>query len=72
MPLKKDLTVLTVSVCEKKKEMKMFDQTIVATYFFTGSFHTWIFIKYFYATEAEDYINFLRMDAVIYYKIKLI
>ena len=52
--------------------MKMLDQTIVATSFFTGSFHTWIFIKYFYATEAEDYKNFLRMDAVIYYKIKLI
>ena len=29
MPLKKDLTVLTVSFCEKRKEMKMLDQTIV-------------------------------------------
>ena len=72
MPLKKDLTVLTVSFCEKRKEMKMLDQTIVTTSFFTGSFHTWIFIKYFYATEIEDYKNFLRMDSVIYYEIKLI
>ena len=72
MTLKKDLTVLTVSFCEKRKEMKMLDQTIVTTSFFTGSFHTWIFIKYFYATETEDYKNFLRMDSVIYYEIKLI
>ena len=75
MPLKKDLTVLTVSFCEKRKEMKMLDQTnetIVATFFFTGSFHTWIFIKYFYATETEDYKNVLRIDSIIYYKIKLI
>ena len=71
MPLKKDLTVLTVSV-KKRKEMKMLDQTIVTTSFFTGSFHTWIFIKYFYATETEDYKNFFRMDSVIYYEIKLI
>ena len=34
MPLKKDLTVLTVSLCEKRKEMKMLDQTIVASYLF--------------------------------------
>ena len=34
MPLKKDLTVLTVSFCETRKEMKMLDQTIVATSFF--------------------------------------
>ena len=27
---KNDLTVLTVSFCEKRKEMKMLDQTIVA------------------------------------------
>ena len=73
MPLKKDLTVLTISFCEKGKEMKMLDQTIiVTTSFFTGSFHTWIFIKYFYATETENYKNFLRMDSVIYYEIKLI
>ena len=70
MPLKKDLTVLTVSFCEKRKEMKMLDQTIVTIYlFFTGSFHTWIFIKYFYATETEDFKNLLRMDSVIYYEI---
>ena len=69
MPLKKDLTVLTVSFCEKMKEMKMLDQTIVATSLFTGSFYTWIFIKYFYTTETEDYKNFLRMDSVIYYEI---
>ena len=69
MPLKKDLTALTVSFCEKMKEMKMLDQTIVATSLFTGSFHTWIFIKYFYTTETEDYKNFLRMDSVIYYEI---
>ena len=50
----------------------MLDQTIVTTSFFMGSFHTWIFIKYFYATEIEDYKNFLRMDSVIYYEIKLI
>ena len=37
--------------------------------FFMGSFHTWIFSKYFYATETEDYKNFLRMDSVIYYEI---
>ena len=37
--------------------------------FFTGSFHTWIFSKYYYATETEDYKNFLRMDSVIYYEI---
>ena len=28
MPLKKDLTVLIVSFCEKRKEKKMLDQTI--------------------------------------------
>ena len=71
MPLKKDLTVLTVSFCEKSKEMKMLDQTIVPrpNSFFMGLFHTWIFIKYFYATKTEDYKNFLRMDSVIYYEI---
>ena len=69
MPLKKDLTVLTVSFCEKRKEMNMLDQTIIVPLFFTGSFHTWIFIKYFYATETEDYKNFLRMDSVIYHEI---
>ena len=69
MPLKKDLTVLTVSFCEKMKEMKMLDQTIVATSLFKGLFHTWIFIKYFYTTETEDYKNFFRMDSVIYYEI---
>ena len=69
MLLKKDLTVLTVSFCEKRKEMKMLDQTIVSLFVFTGSFHTWIFSKYFYATETEDYKNFLRMDSVIYYEI---
>ena len=67
MLLNKDLTVLTVSFCEKK-EMKMLDQTIVSL-FFMGSFHTWIFSKYFYATETENYKNFLRMDSVIYYEI---
>ena len=45
MPLKKDLTVLTVSFYEKMKEIKMLDQTIVPTSLFTGSFHTWIFIS---------------------------
>ena len=69
MPLKKDLIVLTVSFCEKMKEMKMLDQTIVATSLFTGSFHTRMFIKYFYTTETEDNKNFLRMDSVIYYEI---
>ena len=48
--------------------MKMLE-TIVATSFFTGSFHTWIFIKDFYATETEDYKNFLRIYSVIYYEI---
>ena len=35
----------------------MLDQTktIATTSFFMGSFHTWIFIKYFYATVTEDY-----------------
>ena len=71
MPLRKDLTVLTVSFCEKRKEMKMLDETIVSLFLRDRFTHGYL-LKYFYATETEDYKNFLRMDLVIYYQVKLI
>ena len=51
MPLKKNLTVLTVSFCEKRKEMKMLDETIVATSFFALDRFTHGYL--FYATKQR-------------------
>ena len=42
MPLKKDLTVLTVSVCEKRKEMEILEQTIVPLFLWDRFTHGYL------------------------------
>ena len=42
------------------------------TSFFTGSFHTWIFIKYFYATKQRTIKNSLEWIQFFIMKFKLI
>ena len=72
MPLKKDLTVLTVSFCEKRKEMKMLDQTIVTIYFLRDRFTHGYLLNIFMLPKQRTLKIFLEWIQLFIMKFKLI
>ena len=71
MPLKKDLTVLTVSFCEKRKEMKMLDQTIVPLFLRDRFTHGYL-LNIFMLPKQRTKKNSLEWIKLFAMKFKLI